>query len=133
MNKKLFIPMAVVVTLLSGCEKEYDVQTPPEAQETSINWNQVNIDTGNDADWSLSYSSSWVALTNTDAKSQVYLTWEGGMISGPKTEATLKISQNGKLPQTYAIESLDLSSDGVNCTLTFLDSGGNIGIIKFPY
>lgn len=131
---KLNVISAIIITSflsLCSCATE-SVYTSDNRVPSGLKWNDMEIDPTVDTKWSLSRSNSWVALTNYNEKSQVYLSWEGGMGEGNKENAILKHSENGQAPIEYPLESLSMSHDGENLSIIFTGQNNEKGSIKIP-
>ena len=130
---KIFISLAtgIAALMFTGCSTESEIFVPLEV-DNGLVWQSFSVDPQNNTDWSTSRSNKWIAVTNYEEKSQYLIEWEGGMNSGEKENATLKISQNGGAPVEYPLQSLILYNDGENCSMSFTGLNKEKGSIKIP-
>ena len=131
---KLNVISAIIITSflsLCSCATE-SIYYSDSKLPSGLKWNDMEIDPTVDTKWSISRSNSWVALTNYNEKSQVFLSWDGGMGEGNKENAILKHSENGQAPIEYPLESLSMSHDGENLSIIFSGHNNEKGSIKIP-
>ena len=132
MRTDLFILCTVLFSpVLAGCSEE-ETSFTPEKVSVTLNWRGITVNLDESPSWCLTRSNSCVALTNYREKSQYYISWDGGMTPGKKTNARLKISTDGSKPETQELTAFEISTDGVNYTYSFTDSNGASGIFSFP-
>ena len=122
-----------LVALTTGCITENSV-CPPGAIEPGFHWESFNIYPLNDYRWTTTRTNKSIAVTNPDKKTQIMVTWEGGMSSGKKENARLKISQNGELPQETPLKTFILTTDEEKetCCVSFTGLENQEGSIKIP-
>lgn len=130
--KKIFLSTLLAVFLTACSDDEPQTYVAPEAGPTTLSWDGEVINVDDDSDWCMSRSNCWVAFTDYDNKSQYLLQWEGGMNSGEKHDALLKVALNGSSPQVSTVTTCTLTHDGVNCTINFTTADGETGAITFP-
>ncbi len=125
------ILLLLFLTFVTACSNE-EVIIPAEKSPAIITWDGVTINVEQSPQWCVARSNRWVAFTNYGEKSQYHISWDGDMAMGKKEKALLRISDNGGAPVDYRLKSLELSSDGINCTLTFVGINGETGSLIFP-
>ena len=131
MRKILLFVFTIFMLTFYSCSKEHNVSVI-EKKSATITWNEENINFAESSQWCLSRSNRWIAMTNYSQKTQYYIEWEGGMSEGIKRNPMFKISNNGNGPTNQNITTLELKSDGINCTLTFSGKNGESGFLTFP-
>ena len=136
MKKIKFIILFSVLPLLeimTGCISENDVCAPVPV-EPGLHWESFNIYPLNDQRWTTTRTNESIAVTNPDRKTQIMVTWKGGMSSGEKEEPIIKISKNGEKPQEATLKYFHLTTDNENetCTAVFKGLEDQEGSIKIP-
>lgn len=130
-RKLVWMSLGLLSLSLAGCSDD-EVLQPIEKADVSFSWVNMNVNVSENPQWSFSRSNHWVAMTNYAEKTQCYIEWHGDMAQGEKTDGQLKIAQNGAIPVTHKLKNLTLSSDGINCTLSFLSEDNYSGTFVFP-
>lgn len=132
MKKKSYILMAALAAMsMAACSEDDDVLVP-EKLPVEMSWDGLTINQEESPQWCVTRSNSWAAMTNISEKSQYYLSWEGGMNPGEKSNAMLKISSHGSKPVEYELSTFIITSDGVNYTYSFSNTAGASGSFTFP-
>lgn len=132
MKKKSYIFLAALAALsMAACSEDNDVIIPEKSPVEMI-WDGLTINQNESPQWCVSRSNSWVAMTNVSEKSQYYLSWDGGLSVGEKSNASLRISANGSKPVEYELSTFVITYDGVNYTYSFSSADGASGSFTFP-
>lgn len=131
--KPVYIALiASCLMMLAACDDDENVIIP-EKNPVEMSWDGVSINQEESPQWCMARSNRWIALSDYESKSQYYLTWEGGFVSGMKENAVLRVSSNGSNPVQHELSTLEIFSDGVNCTILFADHNGTTGKFQFPF
>lgn len=105
------LPIVIMATLIA-CSDEHEMYVP-EAKTPSMEWEGQTVNlVGENNGWAVSRLNNWVAITNIDAKSQIYLSWDGDMTTGIKENPVLTVAANGTAPVSRQVTSLTLENDG---------------------
>lgn len=131
--KPVYIALiASCLMMLAACDNDENVMIP-EKNPVEMSWDGVSINQEESPQWCMARSNHWIALSDYESKSQYFLTWEGGFVSGKKENAVLMVSSNGSKPVQYELATLEILSEGVNCTILFADYNGATGRFQFPF
>lgn len=132
MKTKSYIFLAALTALsMAACSDDNEVIVP-EKSPVEMTWDGLTINQNESSEWCVSRSNSWAAMTNVSEKSQYYLSWDGGMDPGEKSNAILKISSHGSKPVEYGLSNFVITTDGVNYTYSFSNTAGASGSFTFP-
>lgn len=132
-NKIIILVVSVLSVMMSGCISENDICAPQPA-DPGFHWESFHIYPLDDQRWTTTRTNESIAVTNPERKTQIMVTWRGGMATGEKGKPVLKISQDGGKPQETNLKSFYLTTDNVKetCTVRFQGLEGQEGTIKIP-
>lgn len=119
----------MLVMAMNSC-KESEEFVMPESLLPEMTIGTISI--ANDIDWTLTRTNKYVALSNYEEKTQYYLTWEGGITSGKKSDGKMRVSTNGSQPVDSGLTEVEVVNDGVNCKVHFVTEGNKEGTFIFP-
>ena len=134
-NYKLVVWSALLPLfgMVTACINQNDICVPSPV-DPGLHWESFNIYPLNDTRWATTRTNESIAVTNPDSKTQIMVTWEGGMSTGEKENPVLKIAQNGEKPQETDLKSFYLVTDEAteSCTVRFQGLEDQEGTIKIP-
>ena len=129
----LAIGLLSFIGVMSSCMSENSICAPAQI-DPGLHWESFNIYPLNDQRWTTTRTNESIAVTNPSKKTQIMVSWKGGMKEGEKEKPVLRISQNGERPLETQLKSFYLTTDNVNetCTVRFTGLEDQEGTIKIP-